>query len=178
MVFWPRQQPAAQRGTCKKQKNHAEIALCLAHGFGVAAYRIAEQRFHTGAQITNAHGAGKAIAVHLAKRLHLHGAGKADKTVCQRVDGFGHKAHRKQDQYLRQQHPLPPVKPAFPQAHPLGGGNACRKKCKRHQIAENALRLTVDHGLRQQHNVAGLCVGKHVPPQNIGVGILQPAGKR
>jgi hypothetical protein len=30
----------------------------------------------------------------------------------------------------------------------------------------------------QQHDIAGLCIGKHLAPEQIGVGILQAAGQR
>ena len=54
--------------------------------------------FHAAAEVADAHGAGKGIAVHLTECLNLHGAGKGNQGVCQHVQGLRQQSHRQQQQ--------------------------------------------------------------------------------
>ena len=104
--------------------------------------------FHTAAQVTNAHGAGKCIAVHLAEGLYLHGAGEGDEGVGQQIQLLRQKAHDEEHQDLEQHHQLTPVEPLHPlelEADELSHKNAplARKQLDGHQ-----------------HDVAGLGVGE------------------
>lgn len=66
---------------------------------------------HAAAQVADAHGTGKGVAVHLAESLYLHGAGEGNNGVGQQVLRLRQKAHREQQQHLAQHHQLPPVQP-------------------------------------------------------------------
>ena len=136
---------------------------------------------HAAAQVADAHGTGKGVAVHLAESLHLHGAGKRNDGVGQQVQRLGQKAHRKQQQHLAQHHQLPPVQPLhrlkvlphfFRSQHPQ------RKGAQRHQIVQYLIPPAIHDIGAQQHDIAGLGIGKHLAPEQIGVGILQAAGQR
>ena len=130
---------------------------------------------HAAAQVTDTHGTGKGVAVHLAESLHLHGAGKRNDGVGQQVLRLRQKAHREQQQHLAQHHQLPPVQPLqclkvlpqfFRSQHPQ------RKGTQRHQIVQHLVPLAIHDIGAQQHDIAGLGIGKHLAPEQIGVGIL------
>ena len=136
---------------------------------------------HAAAQVADAHGTGKGVAVHLAESLHLHGAGKRNDGVCQQVLRLRQKAHRKQQQHLAQHHQLPPVQPLhclkvlphfFCDQHPQ------RKSAQGHQIVQHLIPPAIHDVGAQQHDIAGLGIGKHLAPEQIGIGVLQAAGQR
>ena len=139
------------------------------------------ESLHAAAQVADAHGTGKGVAVHLAEGLHLHGAGEGNNGVGQQILRLRQKAHRKQQQHLAQHHQLPPVQPlhclkALP--HFFRSQHPQRKGAQRHQIVQHLVPLTIHDIGAQQHDIAGLGIGKHLAPEQIGVGVLQAAGQR
>ena len=75
------QRHAAQACAQREQEDDGEIVEGFAPGGAVARHEPAAQRIHAAAQVADAHGAGKGVAVHLAEGLHLHRAGKRDQRV-------------------------------------------------------------------------------------------------
>ena len=55
---------------------------------------------------------------------------------------------------------------------------AQRKSTQRNQIVQHPIPLTIHDVGTQQHDVAGLCICKHLTAEQIRIGILQPARKR
>ena len=171
---------AANAGAQSKQQNDAKIAQHPVFGLGVAGAAPDTQGLHAAAQVADAHGAGKGVAVHLAERLHLHGAGKGDDGVGQQVLLLRQKAHKEQQQHLAQHHQLPPVEPLHvPEVllHLFGGQHAQRKGAQGHQIMQHPLPVSVHQVGTEQHDVAGLRVGKYLAAEQVGVGVLQAAGQ-
>ena len=75
----------------------------------IVAVSECDQRVHAAAQVADAHGTGKRVAMHLAERLHLHGAGKRDQRVCANIPRGREEAHREQQHDLGQHDELTPV---------------------------------------------------------------------
>ena len=153
---------------------------CLAQGLAVAGAEKGAQGVHTAAQVADAHGAGKGIAVDLSKGLHLHGAGEGDDGVGQHIQGRGHQAHGEQGHDLLQQDKLSPVdaRPLLKAvAHTLGGSDTQGEEDQRHQIMGHFGPVPGEQILAEQDDVARLGVGEHLAPGDIGVGVLQSAGQ-
>ena len=177
----PRCAHASNTGTHREQQNDAKITHHPVLNFRFMGLAPDAECFHTAAQVTNAHGAGKCIAVHLAERLHLHCAGEGNDGVCQQVLLLWQKANNEQQKHFAQHHQLPPVKPlhvakALP--HLFCHQYAQRKSTQRNQIVQHPIPLTIHDVGTQQHDVAGLCICKHLTAEQIRIGILQPARKR
>ena len=133
----PRCAHASNTGTHREQQNDAKITHHPVLNFRFMGLAPDAECFHTAAQVTNAHGAGKCIAVHLAERLHLHCAGEGNDGVCQQVLLLWQKANNEQQKHFAQHHQLPPVKPlhvakALP--HLFCHQYAQRKSTQRNQI--------------------------------------------
>ena len=171
-------QTAAQAGAQGKQTDDAKVVQGLVQGARGADLAVRTQGFHTAAQVSDAHGAGKSIAVHFAESLHLHSAGKGDKGVGCRVPAFRQKSNAEQQPDLRHQHQLTPVQvgmAAFA-ADGFCGGNAHSKADQGDQAAQRSGKIPRKQVVAQQHDIAGLGVGKHTAPGKVGIGILQTAG--
>ena len=122
----------------------------LAQGFPVVEPQPRHQGIHAAAQVADAHGAGKGIAVHLAESLYLHGAGKGDQGVGGQVEGVGKESHQEEQQDFHQQHQLPPVQAAVlfkEDADQFGGGHARGEGQHRHQVVEEAGPVPGEEGL-------------------------------
>ena len=175
-----RSAPAADAGPDGKQQDDAKVPQHPVPGLRFVGLAPDAQRLHAAAQVTDAHGAGKGVAVHLAESLHLHGAGKRDDGVGQQVLLLRQKAHEEQQQPFAQHHQLPPVERAhLPEALPhfFSGEHPQRKGAQRHQIMQHPLPVAIHQVGAEQHDIAGLCVGKHFAPEQVGIGVLQAAGQ-
>ena len=87
---------------------------------------------------------------------------------------------KEQQQHLAQHHQLPPVEPLHvPEVllHLFGGQYAQRKGAQGHQIMQHPLPVPVHQVGTEQHDVAGLRVGKYLAAEQVGVGVLQAAGQ-
>ena len=141
----------------------------------VAGMPKTNQRIHTAAQVADAHGTGKRVAVYLAERLYLHGAGKGYQCVGTDIPRGGEEAHHEQQRNLGQQHKLPPVHTlglAPAQADTLSRRHAQRKGQHRDEIVGEPCEIALEQALAHQDDVAGLGVGKHLAAPDVGVGVL------
>ena len=153
----------------------------FAPGGAVARHEPAAQRIHAAAQVADAHGAGKGVAVHLAEGLHLHRAGKRDQRVGHQIPLLREEADHEQHHDLAQHHQLPPVEPLHLLeflAQQFRREHAQRKEAQRHQIVQHRTPVALDQLHAAQHDVAGLCIGKHLAAIQIGINVLQAAGDR
>ena len=110
-----------------------------------------------------------------------HRTGEGNDGVCQQVLLLWQKAHNEQQKHFAQNHQLPPVKPlhvAKVLPHLFCHQYAQRKSTQRNQIVQHPIPLTIHDVGTQQHDVAGLCICKHLTAEQIRIGILQPARKR
>ena len=94
----------ADARTQRKDKDNGKVVQGLPQSAFIVAVSECDQRVHAAAQVADAHGTGKRVAMHLAERLHLHGAGKGDDGVGQQVLFLRQKAHKEQQQNLAQHH--------------------------------------------------------------------------
>ena len=161
-----------------KMKMMAKVMQGLPQQLFIAGMPERDQRVHAAAQIADAHGAGKGVAVHLAERLHLHGAGEGYQRIGGHIPFGREKAHRKQHGNLGQQYQLPPVHalglpPA--QADALRRRYAQRKGKHWHKIVAEPRQIALKQALAHQHDVAGLRIGKYLAAPDVGIGVLQPA---
>ena len=165
--------PAAHGGQCKaaeagpqrEQEDYGEVVHRLAEGFGVAAHQPCAEGIHGAAQIADAHGAGERVAVHLAERLHLHRAGKRHQRIGGHIKRVGDEPDAEQQQNFHHQHQLPPVEPLHLLeflAQQFRREHAQRKEAQRHQIVQHRTPVALDQLHAAQHDVAGLCIGKHL----------------
>ena len=138
------------------------------------------QVLHAAAHVANAHGAGICIAVHLAERLYLHGADKADQHIGQPVQIVGDKANNKQQCNLNQQNQLAPVESlhqVVAVADALGKIDTGGKGQQRQKIPQRFGKITLAKIGGHQHDIAGLSVGKNLAAAHVGVSVLKSAGQ-
>ncbi len=178
--FCPEQGDALRADACTQGKNEddGKVMQGLPQQLFIAGMPERDQRVHAAAQIADAHGAGKGVAVHLAERLHLHGAGEGYQRIGGHIPFGREKAHRKQHGNLGQQYQLPPVHalglpPA--QADALRRRYAQRKGKHWHKIVAEPRQIALKQALAHQHDVAGLRIGKYLAAPDVGIGVLQPA---
>lgn len=175
------QKNAPKPGAEGKQQNNTKVSQRFAQIFRIFRAEIGTKRVHAAADIADAHGAGKAVSVHLAESLHLHGAGKGNQRIRRKIVRFGHETNKKQQPDFAQQHPLPPMDaPVFLKKipHTLRRRYAQRKREQRNQIVDGVLAVAFKHAVAEQNDIAGLRVCEYTAPRKIGVSVLQAAGKR
>ena len=90
-------QSAAQTCPKGKQENYAKVMQRFVQGAPAMGLAVGTQGFHSAAQVADTHGAGKGIAVHLSEGLHLHGAGKGNHSVRQKIPCSRQKTYQKQE---------------------------------------------------------------------------------
>ena len=158
------QRHAAEGRTQREQEDDGKVVERFVLGGAVARHEPAAQGVHAAAQIADAHGAGKGVAVHLAEGLYLHCTGEGDEGVGHQIPFLREEAHHEEHQDLAQHHQLPPVEPLhLPEflAQQLRRKNAQREEAERHQIAQHGFPVAFDQLHAAQHDVAGLGVGEH-----------------
>ena len=142
-------------------------------------FMISAQRFHTAADVTDTHGAGKGKAVDLAECLYLHGAGKGNHGIGNQIELIRKETDQKQQQNFQNQNQLAPVN-AFCLlillTNQLGSSNSEGKENNRDEIVQRGAKIACKNMLAEQNDIAGLSVGEYLPTGNIGISILQTAG--
>ena len=91
------------------------------------------------------------------------------------------KADPEEDQNFDKEGKLPPVQAAHVAkagAHSGGQGNAQGKADHRQQIPQAIGRAALRDGDGEQQNIAGLGIGKDMPPGHVAVSIHKAAGQR
>ena len=169
----------ADARTQRKDKDNGKVVQGLPQRVFIVAVSECDQRVHAAAQVADAHGTGKRVAMHLAERLHLHGAGKRDQRVCANIPPGREEAHREQQHDLGQNDELAPVHlfhALIAAVDAFRHKNARRERDHRHKIAENICPVACKKVCAHQHDVARLRVGKHLVAAAIGIGVLQSAG--
>ena len=68
------------------------------------------------------------------------------------------------------------LQPLIPAAHLNGHEDAQGKGQNGQQVVQGGPEPAGEQVGAQQHDVAGLGVGKHLPPAAVGVGVLEAAG--
>ena len=139
------------------------------------------QGLHPGPQVADAHGGGDAVALYLAEGLHLDAAGEGGKAIGDKVLPRREKADPEKDEDLGGKGQLPPVQAAHAaKAGAYGGGqrNADGKADHRQQVAQAVAGAPLRNSDGKKQDVAGLGVGKNVPPCHIAVSIHKAACQR
>ena len=88
---------ASQTGTQTKQKDDTEVVHCFIDGLRVVSQAIGAKRLHTASQVSDAHGAGKSVAVDFAEGLYLHGAGEGNHGIRQKIPLARQEAYQQQE---------------------------------------------------------------------------------
>ena len=143
-------------------------------------FMISAQRFHTASDVADAHGTGKGKAVHLPEGLNLHGAGKRNQSIGNQIELIRKETDQKQQQNFQNQNQLAPVN-AFCLlillTNQLGSSNSEGKENNRDEIVQRGAKIACKNMLAEQNDIAGLGVGKHFAPEQVGIGVLQAAGQ-
>ena len=166
---------SAQRRTNGKQENDSKIIAGFPQDFFVLRLPIGTQGFHAAAQITDTHGTGKSITVHLAESLYLHGAGERYHGIGQQIHLIREKSHGKQQQNLYSKHQLPPVDPLsllISHMDALRYRYSQREEQKRGKIPKRHGPVPVYQILGQQHDITGLGIGEYLATVHISISIL------
>jgi len=174
-----RQQRATARAQ-SKEADHAEIRQRLVQHLAVVRVKIGAQRVRAAAHIADAHGAGIRVSAHLAEGLHLHGADEGNERVGRCVEALRQKADEKQQHDLHQNDELAPVDlfhALIAPVHTLCHENARHKRQHRHKIARAERPFPFKQVGAEEHDIARLRVGEDLSAAEVGVGVLQAAGK-
>ena len=93
-------QTAADACAEGKHENDAEVAEGLVQRLTVACLAVGTQGFHAASDISDAHGTREGVAVDLAERLHLHGAGEGYHCIGEDIHILGDDSDHKEQQDL------------------------------------------------------------------------------
>ena len=93
-------QNATKPGSDSKKEDDPEVVKTCPQGVFFFVAQICGKSSCAASEISDAHGGRVAVAMHLAERLYLHGAGKRYKGGCDHIQRMGDKSHDTQDQHL------------------------------------------------------------------------------
>ena len=94
-----REQISSKSGSQGKQKNNTQIGQCLRTRLRIADPAPVTERFHSAADIANAHGTCKCTAISLLKCLNLHGTRKRNHRICRKIQCIRQDARHQQKNY-------------------------------------------------------------------------------
>ena len=172
-------QPPADACANGKEEDYPEIMHGLHQNLFTAGPEIGAQRFHAASEISDAHGAGKRIAVHFTECLDLHGAGEGHYGVGNQIPGIREKSDREQEQDFNHQDQLSPVDAlclVVTLVNDLCCGNTQGEKGEGNQITNGRRKISVRNMLAEKNDISGLGIGKYISPGKIGICILKAAG--
>ena len=99
----------AQSCAQRKDQDDSIIMRRLFQGSLLVVTQIDRQTLGSTAQITDTHGAGIAVSVHLTEGLHLHGAGKGNDHIRRHIIFCRDKSHNKKQGHFDHNNDLTPV---------------------------------------------------------------------
>ena len=102
-------QNATKPGSDSKKEDDPEVVKTCPQGVFFFVAQISRKSSGAASEISDAHGGRVAVAMHLAERLYLHGAGKRYKGSGDHIQGMGNKSHDTKDQHFHKDNELAPV---------------------------------------------------------------------
>ena len=118
--------------------------------------------------------------MHLPERFYLHGAGKTDQTVHQRIPLLGHESGQDHHQKLQPQDPLFPVDRSVfthPHTDPFCQKDPRRIGGHRDQIPSGHSQISPGQADPHKGDISRFRSGKYLAPHQIGIRVQEPAGK-
>ena len=94
---------------CEK-KNNSEVIEGFSDIIRFMFAEVSGNGRRTASQISDTHGTGVGITMHLPKALYLHGTGKGYQCGRQHIQFSRHKANNKKKKDFQEKNALPPVK--------------------------------------------------------------------
>ena len=166
---------------CEK-KNDSEVIEGFSEIIRFMFAEVSGNSRRTASQISDTHGTGVGIAVHLPESsVPAWHRQRIPVIVASISSSLGTKADNKKKKDFQEKNTLPPVKflcsnGIFPGSFPPPR-HLMAKDSNGKQIPQSVHPLSCHEMLAHKHDVSGLCIGKYFISDIIGISILKTAGQ-